>query len=346
MVQIGQAVQPNQTIMVLDGSIGQAAEPQSKAFKEAADFGSIILTKMDGHAKGGGAISAVAATNTPIVFIGTGEHIQDLETFSPKSFISKLLGIGDIQGLMEHVQSLNLDQKDTIKNFQEGKFTLRDFQTQMNNMLKMGPLSKIASMIPGMSNMMQGVSEDEASYRLKRMVFIMDSMTKKELDSDGEIFIDQPSRIVRVARGSGTSVADVEMVLLQQKTMARIAKGSKSMMDMQKGGAGAGGFPGMPGAGGAGAGRGGLANMLSPANMNRAMQQMQQNPGMMQNMMNMFGGGAGGAGGMPSMGDMMKMMGGGAGGGMPGMPNPAEVQNMMKQNPQMIQKMMKQFGMG
>lgn len=331
MVEIGQAVKPNQTVMVLDGSIGQAAEEQSKAFKEASEFGAIILTKMDGDAKGGGAISAVAATNTPVIFIGTGEHIHDLEPFAPKSFISKLLGIGDIQGLMEHVQSLNLDQKDTMKNFQEGKFTLRDFQTQMNNMLKMGPLSKIASMIPGMSNMMQGVSEDEASFRLKRMIFILDSMTKNELDSDGIIFIDQPSRIVRVARGSGTSVSDVEMVLLQQKTMARIAKGSKSMMDMQKGGAAPGG-------------RGGMANMLNPANMGRAMKQMQQNPGMMENMMNMFGGGGGG-GGMPNMGDMMKMMGGGAGAGA-GMPNPADIQKMMGQNPNMMQDMMKQFGMG
>ncbi|GMM35128.1 RNA-binding signal recognition particle subunit [Saccharomycopsis crataegensis] len=335
MVQIGNAVNPNQTIMVLDGAIGQAAEAQSKAFKEAADFGSIILTKMDGHAKGGGAISAVAATNTPIVFIGTGEHITDFETFSPKSFISKLLGIGDIQGLMEHVKSLNLDQKDTIKNFQEGKFTLRDFQTQMGNMMKMGPLSKIASMIPGMSNLMSGVSEEDASYKLKRMVFIMDSMTKKELDSNGDIFVDEPARIVRVARGSGTSVTDVELVLLQSKTMSKLAKGSKNMMDMQKQG---GGMPG---------GRGGMANMFNPANINRAMGAMQQNPGMMQNMMNMFGGGGGGGmPGMPNMGDMMKMMGQGGGmPGMPGMPDPAEVQKMMRQNPQMMQNMMKQFGL-
>ena len=97
MVQIGEAVQPTQTIMVMDGSIGQAAESQARAFKESSNFGSIILTKMDGHAKGGGAISAVAATKTPIVFIGTGEHVGDLEIFKPTTFISKLLGIGDIQ---------------------------------------------------------------------------------------------------------------------------------------------------------------------------------------------------------------------------------------------------------
>lgn len=230
MVQIEQAVSPNQTVMVLDASIGQAAESQSKAFKESSNFGAILLTKMDGHAKGGGAISAVAATNTPIAFIGTGEHVTDLETFSPRQFISKLLGIGDIQGLMEHVQSLDLDQKESMKNFQEGKFTLLDFQTQMNNILKMGPLSKLANMLPGgMGAMLGQVGDEEASVRLKRMIYVLDSMTDAELKSDGLVFIDQPSRIVRVARGSGTSVAEVESVLLQQKMMARMASTTKNM---------------------------------------------------------------------------------------------------------------------
>lgn len=324
MIEIGDAVQPNQTIMVLDASIGQAAESQSKAFKESSNFGSIILTKLDGHAKGGGAISAVAATNTPIVFIGTGEHVQDFETFSPRSFISKLLGIGDIQGFMEHVQSLELDNKDTMKNFQEGKFTLNDFQKQMQNIMKMGPLSQIASMIPGMGQMLGQVGEDEASNKLKRMVYVMDSMTKKELDSDGHIFIDEPSRILRVARGSGTSATEVEMILMQQRMMGNIAKQSKSMMDAQKAG-GPGGF------------------RPSQSQIQKGMQQLQQNPGMMNQMMQ----------NMPGMSDMMKMMGGGGAGGMPdmsqimqamggagGMPDMSQMMN----NPQM-QQMMKQFGM-
>ncbi|KAG7877744.1 hypothetical protein KL925_004868 [Ogataea polymorpha] len=310
MIQIGEAVQPNQTIMVLDASIGQAAESQSRAFKESSNFGAIILTKMDGHAKGGGAISAVAATHTPIAFIGTGEHINDLESFTPRQFVSKLLGIGDIQGLMEHVQSLNLDQKDTIKNFQEGKFTLRDLQTQMNNILKMGPLSKIAQMLPGgIGEMMNQVGEEETSKRFKRMVYVMDSMTKQELDSDGDIFVDQPSRIVRVARGSGTSVTEVEAVLMQQKMFARMAQTTKSM---QQGGAN-------PMAGG----RGGMFN---PQNMQRAMQQMQSNPSLMQNINKMMGGLGGG---IP---DMSQLMGGG------GMPNPQEMMKMMN-TPEMRQMM-------
>ncbi|ODV65261.1 signal recognition particle 54 kDa protein [Hyphopichia burtonii NRRL Y-1933] len=335
MIQIGNMIQPNQTIMVLDGSIGQAAELQAKAFKESANFGSIILTKMDGHVKGGGAISAVAATNTPIVFIGTGEHVGDLEIFKPTSFISKLLGIGDIQSLIEHVQGLNLQDdeghKKTIENIKEGKFTLRDFQTQMNNFMKMGPLTNIASMIPGMSNIMSQVGEEETSSKIKNMIYIMDSMTSKELDSDGYIFTEQPERIVRVARGSGCSVVEVEMVLQQQRMMSTMAVNTKNM-------AGAGGLPGGPGGVGGG-----------PAGMQRMMQQAQSNPNFMQQAMKMFGGGGGGApgaGGMPDMSSMMnnpqmiqqaqQMM----------RQNPGMMQQaqQMMQNPGMMQKMMQQFG--
>lgn len=308
----------------MDGSIGQAAESQAKAFKESSDFGSIILTKMDGHAKGGGAISAVAATRTPIVFIGTGEHVGDLEVFKPSLFVSKLLGIGDIQSLIEHVQSLNLQDdeshKKTMENFKEGKFTLRDFQTQMNNFMKMGPLTNIASMIPGMSNIMSQVGEEETSSKIKNMIYIMDSMTTKELDSDGRIFIDEPERIVRVARGAGCAVVEVEMVLQQQRLMSSMAASAKTMN------AGQG-----PQAGG----------------MNRMMQQAQQNPNFMQQAMSMLGGGAGG-GGMPDMSSLMnnpqmiqqaqQMM----------RQNPAmmqQAQQMMK-NPGMMQRMMSQFGGG
>lgn len=314
MVQIGEAVKPDQTIMVLDASIGQAAESQSRAFKDSSNFGAIILTKMDGHAKGGGAISAVAATNTPIIFIGTGEHIQDIESFSPKQFVSKLLGIGDLQGLMEHVQSLKLDQKDTMKHLQEGIFTLRDLRDQMNNIMKLGPLSKIASMIPGMSQFADQLGGDDSQKKLKGMVYIMDSMTEKELDSDGECFKTEPTRLVRVARGSGTSVRDVEEILVQQKMMANMAKkmGGKGglMSRMQQ------------------AQQGGARNNPQMAAAQRRMAQMMGGNGGgmpdMSQLANMFGGGAGGAGGMPDMGKMMEMMGGAGG----------------------MQNMMKQFGMG
>ncbi|KAI5950783.1 SRP54 [Candida jiufengensis] len=331
MIQIGEAVQPSQTIMVMDGSIGQAAESQARAFKESSNFGSIILTKMDGHAKGGGAISAVAATKTPIVFIGTGEHIGDLEVFKPTTFISRLLGIGDIQGLIDHVQSLNLNNdeghKQTIENIKEGKFTLKDFQNQMNNFMKMGPLTNIASMIPGLSNIMSQVGEEETSQKIRNMIFIMDSMTTKELESDGRIFIKEPSRIIRVARGSGCSAVEVEMILQQHRMMSSMAKSAIAAQ----------GQPGQMGGG---------------SQMQRMMQQAQSNPNFMQQAMSMLGGGGGaGAGGAGGAGGLAGMMN-----------NPAmmqQAQQMMRSNPQMMQqaqqmmkdpqmmqRMMQQFGGG
>jgi signal recognition particle subunit SRP54 len=297
MMQIQKAVTPHQTIMVLDSSIGQAAEAQSRAFKESADYGAIIITKTDGAAAGGGAISAVAATHTPIVFIGTGEHLLDLERFNPESFVSKLLGMGDMAGLVEHVQSLKLDQKDTMKHIAEGQFTVRDLRDQFNNIMKMGPLSKMAGMIPGLGGLMGQMDDDEGSSKLKRMIYICDSMTAKELDSDGQIFVEQPSRMTRVAKGSGTSVREVEELLSQQKVMGGMAKKFKGgMQNMQK----------------AQGAMGGKNNQQQMNAMQKRMQSMGAGRG---------GGAPGGAGGM-DMGAMMRSMGmGGGEGGGGGMPN-------------------------
>ncbi|KAF1981740.1 signal recognition particle protein [Aulographum hederae CBS 113979] len=299
MVQIQQAVRPDQTIMVLDASIGQQAEAQSRAFKETADFGAIVITKTDGAAAGGGAISAVAATHTPIVFIGTGEHQYDLERFQPNSFISKLLGMGDMQGLVDHVQSLKLDQKDTMKHIAEGVFTVRDLRDQLSNIMKMGPLSKMAGMIPGLGNMMGGMDDETGAMKLKRMIYICDSMTEKELDSDGKCFIQQPERMTRIARGSGTSVREVEELLTQQKMMAGMAKKMK----------------------------GGMANMQkAQAGMGRGRGQQQQMEAMQKRMQAMGGMPGMGGGGMPDMASLMKQMGGMGGGGMPDM---ASLMNML-----------------
>ncbi|KAF2220644.1 SRP54-type protein [Elsinoe ampelina] len=299
MVQIQKAVTPNQTIMVLDASIGQQAESQSRAFKETADFGAIIITKTDGAAAGGGAISAVAATRTPIVFIGTGEHLLDLERFNPQSFVSKLLGMGDMMGLVDHVQSLKLDQKDTMKHIVEGVFTVRDLRDQLGNIMKMGPLSKMAGMIPGLGGMMQGMDDEEGSMKLKRMLYICDSMTDKELDSDGKIFIDQPTRMTRIARGSGTTVREVEELLTQQKMMAGMAKKMK----------------------------GGMQNMARAQGAMGGGNNKQQMAAMQKRMQSMGGAGAGGMGGM-DMASMMKALGGG-GGGMPNLGG-MDMGNLMK----------------
>lgn len=309
MIHIQQAVTPDQTIMVLDSTIGQAAEAQSAAFKATADFGAIIITKTDGHAAGGGAISAVAATHTPIIFLGTGEHLMDLERFEPKAFIQKLLGMGDMAGLVEHVQAVTKDSasaKETYKHIAEGIYTIRDFRENITSIMKMGPLSKLSGMIPGLSNLTAGLDDEDGSLKLRRMIYIFDSMTVAELDSDGKVFVEQPSRMVRVARGSGTTVRELEDLLSQHRMMAGMAKkmgGQKKHMQRAQ-------------------------NMLKGGNKEQQLAAMQKR------MQAMGGPGGAGAGGLPGMGDIGKMMqmlqGQGGGEGLPGMGG-MDLQGMMSQ---------------
>ncbi|CAG8434061.1 10726_t:CDS:10 [Ambispora gerdemannii] len=302
MKQISTVVNPHNTIFVMDGTIGQAAEAQAKAFHETADIGSIIITKMDGHAKGGGAISAVAATHSPIIFIGTGEHIHDLEGFDARRFVSRMLGMGDISGLMETVQDLKLDQnKNLMKNLEQGIFTIRDMYEQFQNISKMGPLSKMMQMVPGMSELNLQGSDELGAQRIKRLMTIMDSMNETELDSDGKIFQQQPARILRVARGSGTSVQEVEELLVQHKSFQGMVKkfgGNKGILK--------------------GMGPGTDPSKMSPQKMQAKMAQMQK---MLPR----------GMAGMDMNSLMRQMMGGGGGPGAPAMPDLSQMQNMMKQ---------------
>ncbi|CAD6914405.1 unnamed protein product [Tilletia controversa] len=420
MVEIQQAVKPDQTIMVLDASMGQAAESQSRAFKETADFGAIFVTKLDGHAKGGGAISAVAATRTPIIFIGTGEHAADLEAFRPGPFISKLLGMGDMAGFMDKMQEVSLNQnperqKAMLDKIAEGgTFTIRDWKEQVGNIMGMGPLSKLAGMIPGMGSMLGAMNgpngEDETGGKMKRMVYIMDSMTVKELDSDGSMFYrpvarrkrkegelvvtkdkgkgpakdkgkavstsaddknsqakkKQPAKVRltararEIAKGSGTSVREVEDFLVQYRMISGMVKkmggkkGWLAQMNAMKGGAG-GGKGGMPGPGMLPPGMSReqvmqmqnslppeiKAQLRQPGGREKLLQQIQSGnippelagmPGMggMGGMGGFpgMGGGGGGMGGLGGlMGGLQNLMGGGGGGG--GMPDMATLQRMM-----------------
>ncbi|GBO14647.1 Signal recognition particle protein, partial [Araneus ventricosus] len=169
MLQVSNATDPDNIIFVMDASIGQACESQARAFKEKVDVGAVIVTKLDGHAKGGGALSAVAATQSPIIFIGTGEHIDDFEPFKVKPFVSKLLGMGDIEGLIDKVNELKLDDnEELIEKLKHGEFTLRDMYEQFQNIMKMGPFSQIMGMIPGFSSdFMTKGNEQESMSRLK-----------------------------------------------------------------------------------------------------------------------------------------------------------------------------------
>ncbi|KAL1398761.1 hypothetical protein pipiens_008706 [Culex pipiens pipiens] len=228
MLAVATAIKPDNIIFVMDATIGQACEAQAKAFKEKVDIGSVIITKLDGHAKGGGALSAVAATSSPIIFIGTGEHIDDLEPFKTKPFISKLLGMGDIEGLIEKVNDLNLDDnEELIDKIKHGQFTIRDMYEQFQNIMKMGPFSQIMGMIPGFSqDFMTKGGEQESMARIKRLMTMMDSMSDGELDNkDGaKLFSKQPTRVVRVAQGSGVTDREVRDLITQYTKFAAVIK--------------------------------------------------------------------------------------------------------------------------
>ncbi|CAL2041817.1 unnamed protein product [Caenorhabditis brenneri] len=228
MLQVSNAVQPDNVVFVMDASIGQACEAQARAFSQTVDVASVIITKLDSHAKGGGALSAVAVTKSPVIFIGTGEHIDDFEVFKPKSFVQKLLGMGDIAGLVDMVNDIGIqDNKELVGRLKQGQFTLRDMYEQFQNIMKMGPFSQIMSMIPGFGpEFMTKGNEQESVNRLKRMMTVMDSMSDKELDHPkaSELFTKEPNRVARVARGSGSHQQEVRDLLAQYKKFSDVVK--------------------------------------------------------------------------------------------------------------------------
>jgi len=249
MRQIAKTIGPDEIMLVVDGTMGQQAKEQAAAFKATTDIGSILITKLDGTAKGGGALSAVTAIGAPIKFIGTGEHIDDLEPFVPERFVARLLGMGDIETLLKRIEETAKAEEmkpADMKAILAGKLTLRDVYSQLEMMGKMGPLKKLMQMIPGV-----GVAVPEEQMRvgeekLKRFKVIMQSMTSEELENPGVL---NASRIRRVARGSGTNEADVKELLKQyemiRKLIKTIAKGrgpkfgpfAKLMKELSKGSA-------------------------------------------------------------------------------------------------------------
>ncbi|CAG9473852.1 signal recognition particle subunit SRP54, putative [Plasmodium vivax] len=217
MKQVESSIRPEEIVFVIDSHIGQSCHDQAMAFKNSVTLGSIIITKIDGHAKGGGALSAVASTGCPITFIGTGEHINDFENFEAKSFVSRLLGLGDINGLVSTLKEvIDIEkQPQLINRLSKGKFVLRDMYDQFQNVFKMGSLSKVMSMIPGFgNNLISKGTEKEGIEKIKKFMVIMDSMTNEELDCVKPL---NDSRCLRICKGSGTRLQDIRELLEQFK---------------------------------------------------------------------------------------------------------------------------------
>ncbi len=220
-------VKPTDTFMVLGADVGQTAQKQTQAFKENLDITGVIITKMDGTGKGGGALCACSACSAPVRFIGVGEKITDLERFNSSRFVSQLLGMGDIKSLLEKAK-LAIDEesaKDMGEKMMSGEFDLNDLYEQLKAMKKMGSMSKLLNMIPGVS----GLGIDKSSLnvqeeKLQKWKFIMNSMTPHEKKNPYEIDI---SRIKRIAKGSGSSITNVRDLLKHFKQ-------TKKMMGMFK----------------------------------------------------------------------------------------------------------------
>jgi signal recognition particle subunit SRP54 len=222
MRQVADATRPDLVVFVMDASIGQGAFEQAQAFRESAPVGAVIVTKMDGHAKGGGALSAVAATKSPVIFIGTGEHIPDLEAFDAKSFVSRLLGMGDLSGFMDKMHVIPADDNRSPYQILEQltkKGTLRALRELFRAVQSMGPLGQLVSMIPGLIS--DKFNEKEGQVKIKRCMTMLDSMTDAELDGTSPKLMNQ-SRINRVARGSGRPVREVVDMLEEHKRMAKM----------------------------------------------------------------------------------------------------------------------------
>jgi signal recognition particle subunit SRP54 len=235
---VNKEINPNENLLVISADIGQAAQKQAQQFHDSCHITGVVATKMDGTAKAGGALSACAVTKAPIKFIGVGEKVDDLEIFNPPGFVGRLLGMGDLEALLEKAKEAITEEQaeDLGKKLLKGEFTLIDLYEQMEAMSKMGPLSKVVEMIPGFGQLkmpkdMLRVQEG----KLKKWKIVMSSMTKEELEDPDKVI--DANRIERIAKGSGQTTGTVRELIKQyrqSKKMMKMMKGSGDMNKMMK----------------------------------------------------------------------------------------------------------------
>lgn len=237
ITEIDKAVDAHHKLLVIAADMGQSAQAQAQMFHDTVGVTGVIITKLDGTAKGGGALSACAVTGAQVQFIGVGEKIDALEEFKPKNFVGRLLGMGDLEALLEKAKLAMTEEQaqDISKKLLKGDFTLLDLHEQMAAMRKMGPLNRMLEMIPGMSSAQipkEALAAQEES--LERWKHIMHSMTKHELEEADKI---NNSRIQRISEGSGQPEKEVRAMIKQykqSKKLMRMMKGKGSEKKMKK----------------------------------------------------------------------------------------------------------------
>jgi len=226
MQQINKVTNPDLVLLVIDGTIGQQCYSQAEAFHKTVPVGGIIITKLDSSAKGGGAIAASAATGAQIMYVGTGERIDDLEQFSPTRFVGRLLGMGDVKAVLELAKRLEGEADEVrLKRISSGKMNMEDFYYQLEEVTKVGSLRGFLDNMPGLSGMVKDDQLEQMEERVQRWRYIIQSMTKGEKADPDSL---NASRIKRIARGSGWPEHEVKELLKNYKN-------SKSMMKASKG---------------------------------------------------------------------------------------------------------------
>jgi signal recognition particle subunit SRP54 len=221
---IDRRLSPDQVYLVVDAMTGQDAVLSAKAFNEALELDGVIMTKLDGDARGGAALSVKAVTGVPIKFVGTGEHLDALEEFHPERMAGRILGMGDMQTLFEQAQQ-KMDQEEMAKQqaaFLKGQFTLDDFKKLLGQTKKLGPINKIMGMIPGMSGMQEMLGQIDGESEMRQLVGVIDSMTPEERRNPSKV-IDQ-SRRRRIAAGAGVEPHEVNELVKQFDGMADMMK--------------------------------------------------------------------------------------------------------------------------
>jgi signal recognition particle subunit SRP54 len=226
--RIDRRVSPEQVYLVVDGMTGQDAVNSAKAFNDALELDGVIMTKLDGDTRGGAALSVKAVTGVPLKFMGTGEHLEDLEEFHPDRMAGRILGLGDIRSLVEQAQE-KFDQEEMERQqqrLQEGQFTLDDFRRVMNQAQRLGPLGKIMKLIPGMGDLQKLMGNADHDKEMRRVGGMIDSMTADERRNPK--LIDQ-SRRRRIAAGAGVEPAEINALVKQFDGMADLMKSMSSM---------------------------------------------------------------------------------------------------------------------
>ncbi len=228
MREISEAIKPSEVVLVIDASMGQKAYDLAKRFHEWTPVGSIIVAKLDGTARGGGALSAVVATGARIKFVGDGEKLEDFEVFNPRRFAARILGLGDIESLLEKFRAVE-ESEEVRKRLERalslGRMGMRDVYHQLKSIRKLGPLRKVLELVPGFSLLKMGNGMLKGGERkIDAWVSIIESMTYEELDNPGVI---DKSRIRRIALGSGRTVAEVRELLDYYELLNRMIRDLK-----------------------------------------------------------------------------------------------------------------------